>query len=504
MTPGGRIGDYEILDVLGTGGMGKVYKVRNLHSDRIEAMKVLLPEPNTSGNLPDRFLREIKVQAALDHPHIARLNTAQMLGDQLIMFMEYVEGSSFETVLATRRLHLADTTEYSRQILDALSYAHTHDVVHRDIKPANVMLTPAGKVKLMDFGIARMKAGRRLTLPGLVIGSLPYMSPEQIRGGDPDARSDIYSFGIMLYEMTTGRRPFQGETEYSLMAAHLQQTPVPPVELSLGLPPKLNDIILYALAKEPDARFQTAEEFGAAISAVVIENIGCGNDQATISMATDSAPIVEAAADPPQAVPSTKVTAVASRRWLYAAAGSIVTIIALAGAIIEIPKGAQTEGASRATGMSVRSTQPAEFAGSRQPAEVAAKLRVGKPPTARRRYDADRNPVTVRAKAAAVDPPQVERRAQAPPLAAPKDLRDRLIDVEARADVCDALLQNLARQLSADGLGVNPALAAAQNEAKAKLEQAKQETAAGRYPDAKDSLDAADWALQVIERLYRQ
>ena len=152
---GKRIGDYEILGVLGAGGMGQVFKVRNVISDRVEAMKILLPDLAGRQDLADRFLREIKVLAALNHPNIAALRTALTLGNQLVMVMEYVEGTSLATRLERGPIATAEAVNYVDQVLAALSYAHQRQVIHRDIKPANMMLTPEGVVKLMDFGIAR-------------------------------------------------------------------------------------------------------------------------------------------------------------------------------------------------------------------------------------------------------------------------------------------------------------------------------------------------------------
>src|SRR5687767_6205117 len=160
---GDRAGDYEIVDVLGAGGMGKVYKVRNSISDRLEAMKVLLPNLESDPELADRFMREIKVQASLDHPNIAGLHTALRINNQLIMLIEFVEGRTIEAELRQGRIPVPKSVDYIKQVLAALSYAHERGVVHRDIKPANMMLTPGGAVKLMDFGIARITADRKLT-----------------------------------------------------------------------------------------------------------------------------------------------------------------------------------------------------------------------------------------------------------------------------------------------------------------------------------------------------
>ena len=203
-----RIGDYEVLGEIGAGGMGRVFKVRNVISERIEAMKILLPDLAERQDLAARFLREIKLVAALNHPHIAALHTALTADNQLAMIMEFVEGQSLAARLAQGPVATADAVTYIDQVLDALDYAHARQVVHRDVKPANMLLTPQGVVKLTDFGIARSASDQSLTLTGTTTGSLAYMSPEQIRGEPTDARSDVYSVGISLYELVTGVRPF--------------------------------------------------------------------------------------------------------------------------------------------------------------------------------------------------------------------------------------------------------------------------------------------------------
>ena len=263
-----RIGDYEILGVLGTGGMGRVYKVRNTLSDRIEAMKILLPDLAGRQELADRFLREIKVLAALDHPNIAGLRTALTVNNQLIMIMEYVEGETVAKHLERGPLPVAEATNYIDQALAALSYAHQRGVIHRDIKPSNMMLTPQGILKLMDFGIARSGTERDLTMTGATLGSLYYMSPEQVKAEKTDARSDLYSVGVSLYEMVTGQRPFQATSDYSILAAHIDQPPKPPIEIRPDLPSGVNDIILMAMEKDPAHRFQSADSFRTALKSV--------------------------------------------------------------------------------------------------------------------------------------------------------------------------------------------------------------------------------------------
>ena len=219
---GSTVGDYQVVGILGAGGMGQVYKVRNVISDRVEAMKVLLPDLVNQPDLADRFLREIKVQASLEHPNIAALHTAVRVENQLLMLMEFVEGVTLDQKLKDGPLPAAEAVDYIMQVLSALDYAHARGVVHRDIKPANMMLTPEGVVKLMDFGIARSSADHKLTQTGTTVGSLYYMSPEQIQGVTaPDARSDLYSVGVSLYELVTGKRPFDGDSQFAIMSAHL-------------------------------------------------------------------------------------------------------------------------------------------------------------------------------------------------------------------------------------------------------------------------------------------
>jgi serine/threonine protein kinase len=263
-----RVGDYEVLDELGSGGMGRVFRVRNVISDRIEAMKILLPDLVGRQELASRFLREIKVLGSLNHPNIAALRTALTVDNQLVMIMEYVEGVSLDKRLAHGPIAMADALNYIDQILDALSYAHQQHVIHRDIKPANMMLTPRGVVKLMDFGIARSGEDRTLTMTGTAPGSLSYMSPEQVRGENVGPRSDLYSVGISLYEMVTGLRPFRGDSDYEIMSAQIKQTPKPPIELQTSLPSELNDIIMTVIEKDPERRFHSADAFRNALSKV--------------------------------------------------------------------------------------------------------------------------------------------------------------------------------------------------------------------------------------------
>lgn len=263
---GETVGDYQVTGVLGHGGMGRVFRVRHTISQREEAMKIVLPDFEARPDVAERFLREIQVHASLTHPNIAALHTAFRMGPQLLMVMELVDGVSVEAMLRQGPIGTDRAIGYTSQVLAALGYAHERGVIHRDIKPANIMVTADGVVKLMDFGIARASGHRELTGSGVALGSLYYMSPEQVAAQPVDGRSDIYATGITLYEMVTGRRPIEGGSEYSIMQGHLQHVPAPPSELSPAIPQGISNAILKSLAKQPSERYQTAEEFRRALS----------------------------------------------------------------------------------------------------------------------------------------------------------------------------------------------------------------------------------------------
>ncbi len=265
LTLGQTVGDYRVIDVIGAGGMGTVYKVQHVISDRMEAMKVILPDLIDTPELAERFVREIKVQARLSHPNIASLHNALRQDDRFLMVMEYVDGETLHARLRQGSLNPSEGIDIALQILSALEYAHSHGIIHRDIKPANIMLTRTGLVKLMDFGIARSLNDQHLTRAGAAIGSVYYMSPEQVQGGEVDARSDLYSVGIMLYEMLTGVRPISGDSSWAVMNAHLTRTPGPPSAINGNIPPLLSTAILRALEKKPADRFQSASEFAHAL-----------------------------------------------------------------------------------------------------------------------------------------------------------------------------------------------------------------------------------------------
>jgi serine/threonine protein kinase len=262
---GDILGDYQITGILGRGGMGRVFRVRSLVTEREEAMKIVLPDLDEDRALADRFLHEIKVHASLQHPNIAALHTALRIEGRLVMFMELVEGVSLEQKLRDGPIDIRPALDYMNQVLSALAFAHQRGVIHRDIKPANILIASESVAKLTDFGIARSTGATRLTGTGLAVGTLTYMSPEQILAGPIDARSDIYSLGLTLYETLVGRRAIQADTDHALMNAQLHVMPAPPAVLNPLVPDELSAAIMRALAKEPDRRFQTAMEFESAL-----------------------------------------------------------------------------------------------------------------------------------------------------------------------------------------------------------------------------------------------
>jgi eukaryotic-like serine/threonine-protein kinase len=259
------IGDYQIVGFLGQGGMGAVYRVRNVIADREEALKVLLADFSTSPDLSARFLREIQIHASLHHPNIAAMRTAFRVDDQLVMVMEFVDGITLGERLRQGPISISQGVGWIDKALSGLQYAHANGVIHRDIKPANIIITAADGVKLMDFGIARSVADPGLTGTAVAIGSVSYMSPEVIQAAEPDSRSDLYSVGITLFELLTGRRPFIGNNNYEVMKAHLDQSATSPDAINPNVPAALASVVLRAMAKQREDRFQTADEFLSAL-----------------------------------------------------------------------------------------------------------------------------------------------------------------------------------------------------------------------------------------------
>jgi predicted Ser/Thr protein kinase len=256
---GERIGPYEILHEIARGGMGIVYCARDIHLQRLAAVKLLHPELVHDETRRARLIAEARAISQLNHPHVAIIYAVEFLGEAPCLCMEYVDGQRLDDWAPTKSL--AQRLEIARQIASALAAAHSIGIIHRDLKPGNIMVRADGVGKLLDFGIARqLTSAHRITKTGQTLGTLAYMSPEQASNLDVDARSDVFSFGIVLYELFTGVRPFLGDNELALAYTIVNENPAPPGELEPTLPKSLEELILHALQKKPAARFADGRE----------------------------------------------------------------------------------------------------------------------------------------------------------------------------------------------------------------------------------------------------
>ena len=270
VTSGTRLGPYEILGAIGEGGMGEVYKATDTRLNRTVAIKVLPPHFAGDTDMKQRFDREAQTIAGLNHPHICTLHDVGEQDGVSFLVMEHIEGETLAARISRGALPIDEALKVALEIIDALDKAHRQNIVHRDLKPANIMLTKGG-TKLLDFGLAKWAAGQPgshaaqetrldVTAKGTMIGTMQYMSPEQVEGREADSRTDLFGFGAVVYEMLTGKKAFEGKTQASLIGAIMKAEPRPVSHLAQMTPPVLDHVVSRCLAKDPDERWQTAHD----------------------------------------------------------------------------------------------------------------------------------------------------------------------------------------------------------------------------------------------------
>jgi serine/threonine protein kinase len=281
---GKHLGKYQIVSRLGRGGMADVYKAYQPGLDRHVAIKVLHSHLAQEEGFVGRFEREAAAVARLRHPNIVQIHDFDVVDDLYYMVMEFIEGPTLwaelqERIAQDRLFSTDDVSRIFSALADAIDYAHSRGMVHRDLKPVNVMFTAEGQVVLTDFGIARIVGATLQTTAGVVMGTPAYMSPEQGQGKPVDGRSDVYSLGVMLYEMVTGQIPFDADTPMSVVIKHITEPVPPPTTVNPTVSQAVEQVILKAMSKEPAGRYQAAGEMALALA----EAIGLTSDQAPVA-----------------------------------------------------------------------------------------------------------------------------------------------------------------------------------------------------------------------------
>jgi serine/threonine-protein kinase len=367
---GTQLDNYRVDEKIGEGGMGAVYRAYDVMLEREAALKFLRPELSAQPDLIERFRSEAKAVARLNHANVAGIYGLHHHQTDLFMAMEFVPGPTLHEVIASQgRLPVGHAVAIAAAVLSALEYAHAQGIVHRDIKTANIIVRPDGRVKVMDFGIARVLGSQRHTRTGFAVGTLAYMAPEQIQGLEVDGRADIYSLGIVLYEMLSGRTPFAGGTDWQMMQSHISMAP-PPLSSSVEVPEEVERVVMRALAKEPVDRFASATEFRRALKAslppgafdAAVEEAGVSTSRAGASGPDDETVVRSALAPTPPlgtvpAAGSVAATAVARETGAGATAepGTPTTTVPTGQSVTPVP-------AVGATAVPARSRRPLAIA----------------------------------------------------------------------------------------------------------------------------------------------
>ena len=327
------VGTYEIVERIGEGGMGTVWRAVDVMLEREVAIKAVRSDLASEPQIVERFRSEAKILARVHHPAIATIYSFFREGGELYLAMEFVRGRSLAQVLREERaLPWPRAVALAAAALEGIEQVHRTGIIHRDLKPDNLMLTAAGDIKVMDFGIARAIGSAHLTGTGLMVGTVRYMSPEQLNGHEVDHRSDLYSLGVVLYEMLTGRIPFQGSSEYESIRAQVEDPPVPVATLVSGIPGWLDQAVLKALAKSPGDRFQSAAEMATSLAASAMGATATARpatEASAVILPTGRRPLSQAAAAPlvspvpasPGGSGSYRALGLPGKRWLAVIGG---------------------------------------------------------------------------------------------------------------------------------------------------------------------------------------
>jgi len=340
---GDTLGGYTLESLLGRGGMGSVYLATHERLGRRVALKVIAPELAHDDDFRARFLREARLAASLDHPHVVPVYDAGEVDGVLFIAMRYVRGSTLHQVLGdTGALSVTETVRIAEQVGSALDAAHAAGLVHRDVKPANVLLAePDGHVYLGDFGLAKPMSSASTTRTGFFLGTADYSAPEQIEGRPLDARADVYSLGAVAFHCLTGRPPFTRDTEFAVLQAHLGEPPPEVTALRPELPLPIDRVVATALAKRPEDRYASAGEFARALREAVTGGVGVATKAAPAAVLVEPGPTRSL---PTEALPTPRRGT--RRRRLLAVAAGVAAVVVLGAAIaaVLVTRGSGTEG----------------------------------------------------------------------------------------------------------------------------------------------------------------